>query len=109
MFELFQYTACRLLPLDRCKLESARVTRLIESAARAIVPPVAVLSQLRGADHNIPAVSCVLYIKFPVHLNGRLYQGDLWTVFNSKSHRDESPLGIFFADFLYLGALQKKK
>lgn len=81
MFELFQYTACRLLPLDRCKLESARVTRLMESAARAIVPPIPFRSRLLGADHNIPAVGLRPLIKVPT---SRLNQGDFWMVFNSN-------------------------
>lgn len=42
MFELFQYTACRLLPLDRCKFVSVSVMRLRESVARAIIPSVLV-------------------------------------------------------------------
>lgn len=81
MFELFQYTACRLLPLDRCKLESARVTRLMESAARAIVPPIPFRSRLLGADHNIPAVGLRPLIKVPT---SRLNQGDFWMVFTSN-------------------------
>lgn len=39
-FELFQYTACRLLALERCKFVSASVMRLRENVARAIIPPV---------------------------------------------------------------------
>lgn len=42
MFELFQYTVCRLLALDRCKFVSASVRRLRENAVRAIIPPVLV-------------------------------------------------------------------
>ena len=38
MLELFQYTACRSLALDRCKFASASVTRLRENVARAIIP-----------------------------------------------------------------------
>lgn len=36
--ELFQYTACRSLPLDWCKFASASVTRLRENVRRAIIP-----------------------------------------------------------------------
>lgn len=35
--ELFQYTACRSLALDRCKFVSASVRRLRENRARAII------------------------------------------------------------------------
>ena len=41
-FELFQYTACRSLALERCKFVSASVMRLRENVARAIIPPVLV-------------------------------------------------------------------
>uniref|UniRef100_A0AAV2K8W1 Uncharacterized protein n=1 Tax=Knipowitschia caucasica TaxID=637954 RepID=A0AAV2K8W1_KNICA len=37
-FELFQYTACRSLALDRCKFVRTRVKRLRETAAGAIIP-----------------------------------------------------------------------
>lgn len=41
-FELFQYTACRSLALDRCKFVSTSVMRLRENVARAIIPLVPV-------------------------------------------------------------------
>lgn len=73
-FELFQYTACLSLALDRCKLVSTSVKRLRENVARAIIPPVLVqpwfpssFCPRRRVVHNIPAVRKRLF-KFPVTL-----------------------------------------
>ncbi|CAB1429797.1 unnamed protein product [Pleuronectes platessa] len=71
MLELFQYTACRSLALDRCKFVSASVVRLRKTVARAIIPPLLVQPWCASrpscvprsfcpgdaSDHNIPAVT----------------------------------------------------
>lgn len=83
-FELFQYTACRSLALDRCKFVSASVMRLRENVARAIIPPVVPLSSFcvpapsvptRRVVHNIPAVKKTPF-QLPSYLNNGLNQSD---------------------------------
>lgn len=106
MFELFQYTVCRLLALDRCKFVSASVMRLRENVVRAIIPPVLVhpwFSSLPSASPLLlsqatcrsqhPSGQKDLF-KFPAALMIRATSERL-RVPQLKSHRDETHLGIF--------------
>lgn len=86
-FELFQYTACRSLALDRCKFASASVMRLRENVARAIIPPLLVqpwfpsfpsaspllLSQATCSSQH-PRGQLYRLFKVPNHLKNRLSQ-----------------------------------
>lgn len=96
MLELFQYTACRSLALDRCKFASASVTRLRENVARAIIPLRPLLVQpwipslsftrprsvcpRRRVVHNIPSsflfFLLVFFFQVPSYLNDRLDPAD---------------------------------
>lgn len=111
MLELFQYTACRSLALDRCKFASASVTRLRENVARAIIPLRPLLVQpwipsfsftrprsvcpRRRVVHNIPSsvfFSSFFFSQVPSYLNDRLDPADFrcLRVPQLKSHCDES-------------------
>lgn len=108
MFELFQYTAWRLLPLDRCRLDSARVMRLMESVARAIVPPIPVLPAPRCRSQH-PSCQSRPVIKVPRRPQQPPRSGGLLGGAQLKSHCEELPLGIFFPDFPFLCVLFKDR
>lgn len=91
MFELFQYTVCRLLALDRCKFVSASVMRLRENVARAIIPAVRVQPRFSalpcvpsGASLTTSQRSERPFLKFSGYLDnqGDFFKGYLF--FNSN-------------------------